>query len=187
MYSLNGKRDLFSRREQMNPINGKTWNIELQDSRNRFNFAPEFVELKLFAKVTTDSKNFNSVSINFSDGTKTKKNNFYKAFCTQFSRNIYYLLKSYLIHHQEEVMTSVSADKMSLSVKTPAKSTEKQESISEKFEQSNMIQAKPLLISKIPPRSFESAQNQGENRYLPLIVFFVLVFFLLYIYCIFFA
>ncbi|XP_037024443.1 uncharacterized protein LOC119066221 [Bradysia coprophila] len=104
MFTVSGACDVFFARKQQKLIDGNTLHLELHETMYRFVcFTKPMV---MFAKISTDVKNFNSVSIEFSDELRTCDDNFYKTFCQQFKDNIDYLLDVYFVHRHEMILMS---------------------------------------------------------------------------------
>lgn len=104
IFDINGTCDVFLGRKQTKKVTANTLNIELRDSQHRFknaNAAKCKINLNASVKITTDLENFDAVTVELSDQIKTKKNNFYKTFCTNFIQNVNNLLKIYFVYKSQ--------------------------------------------------------------------------------------
>ncbi|XP_055308241.1 uncharacterized protein LOC129572325 [Sitodiplosis mosellana] len=96
-FNITGSRDVFLGRKQTKKITVNTLNLEKLESQERYKQSLE-IQLKAVTKIRTDINNFDEVTIEFHDLIKTKKNNSFRTFFTNFDQNLNNLLKIYLVH-----------------------------------------------------------------------------------------
>lgn len=97
-FNIIGSRDVFLGRKQTKKIMVNTLNLEKLESQERFKNIALKIQLKAATKIRMDSTNFDEVTIEFIDLIKTKKNNFFKTFFTNFDQNLNNLLKIFFVH-----------------------------------------------------------------------------------------
>lgn len=93
---FSGTRDVFLGRKQTKKITNNSLAMEMLDSRERFNNALE-IQLKIAVQVSAN-ETFDGITIDFEDLIKTKKNNSFKTFLTNFDQNLNNLLKICFVH-----------------------------------------------------------------------------------------
>lgn len=98
MFVLSGTRDVFLGRKQSKKITIHSLNAEMMESQERHKNTAWEIQLKVYAKVLPESKNFDAIRIEFFDLIKTKKNNSFKTFFTNFDQNLNHLLKICFVH-----------------------------------------------------------------------------------------
>lgn len=94
--NITGTRDVFLGRKQTKKITNNSLAMEMLDSRERFNNALE-IQLKIAVQVSAN-ETFDGITIDFEDLIKTKKNNSFKTFLTNFDQNLNNLLKICFVH-----------------------------------------------------------------------------------------
>lgn len=98
-YILTGTRDCFLGRKQSKKITIQTLNAEMMESKERSKQSGTCeIQLKMYAKISADTKNYDAIHIDFYDLIKTKKNNSFKTFFTNFDQNLNHLLKICFVH-----------------------------------------------------------------------------------------
>lgn len=97
-FVLSGTKDVFLGRKQSKKITITSLNTEMMESQERFKNTAWEIQLKLEVKVLPDAKNFDAIQFEFHDLIKTKKNNSFKTFFTNFDQNINHLLKICFVH-----------------------------------------------------------------------------------------
>ncbi|XP_031620997.1 UTP:RNA uridylyltransferase 1 isoform X2 [Contarinia nasturtii] len=97
-FSIVGTRDVFLARKQTKKITVNTLNYERLESQERFKKNALQLQLSATVHVTTDVDNFELITVEFNDLIKTKKNNSFRNFITNFEQNLNNLLKVYLVH-----------------------------------------------------------------------------------------
>lgn len=97
-FNMIGSRDVFLGRKQTKKITVNTLNLEKLESQERFKKMALKIQLKAAAKIRMNTNNFDEVTIEFIDLIKTKKNNFFKTFLTNFDQNLNNLLKICFVH-----------------------------------------------------------------------------------------
>lgn len=95
---VSGNRDVFLGRKQTKKITRHSLNMEMVDSQERYKNTAWEIQLKATVNITTDLNNFDKVTIELIDQIKTKKNNSFKTFFTNFDQNLNNLLKIYFVH-----------------------------------------------------------------------------------------
>lgn len=98
MFVASGTRDVFLGRKQSKKITIHTLNAEMLDSQERHKKTTWEIQLKVHVKVLPDTNTYDDISIEFHDLIKTKKNNSFKTFFTNFDQNLNHLLKIYFVH-----------------------------------------------------------------------------------------
>lgn len=96
--SVSGTRDVFIGRKQTKKVTIHSLHAEMADSQDRVKKTTWEIQLKAFIKIASDTKNYDKVSIVIEDKIKTKKNNSFKTFLTNFDHNLNNLLKIYFVH-----------------------------------------------------------------------------------------
>lgn len=97
-FILSGTRDVFLGRKQSKKITVDSLNAEMMESQERHKNTAWEIQLKFYVKVSPDTKNFDAVQIEFHDLIKTKKNNSFRTFFTNFDQNLNHLLKICFVH-----------------------------------------------------------------------------------------
>lgn len=97
-YTLSGTKDVFLGRKQSKKITITSLNTEMMESQERFKNTAWEIQLKFHVKISQDTKNYDAIQIEFLDLIKTKKNNSFKTFCTNFDQNLNHLLKICFVH-----------------------------------------------------------------------------------------
>lgn len=92
-----GVKDVYMGRKQNKPVNAKAFEIEIMESKKRFEAAKE-IQLKASVKIVVDPANHAFVDIEFTDLKRIKKNNFFRAFITNFFQILKSLLNMYFIY-----------------------------------------------------------------------------------------
>lgn len=98
MFVVSGTRDVFLGRKQSKKITIHSLNAEMLDSQERHKKLTWDIQLKVMVKLLPDKNSFNDVTIEFHDLIKTKKNNSFKTFFTNFDQNLNHLLKICFVH-----------------------------------------------------------------------------------------
>lgn len=98
MFVLSGTRDVFLGRKQSKKITIHSLNAEMMESQERHKNTAWEIQLKVYAKVSPDTKNYDAIRVEFYDLIKTKKNNSFKTFFTNFDQNLNHLLKIFFVH-----------------------------------------------------------------------------------------
>lgn len=96
-FDVLGSRDVFLGRKQSKKIHVHSLNAEILDSKERFKNVALEIQLKANITITSTDK-FDGLKVEFNDLIKTKKNNFFKSFLTNFDQSINNLLKVYFVH-----------------------------------------------------------------------------------------
>lgn len=97
-YSLSGYRDVFLARKQAKKLTVNSLNYERLESQERFKKNALQIQLTATVNITTDKDNFELITMEFNDLIKTKKNNSFRNFLTNFEQNLNRLLRVYLVH-----------------------------------------------------------------------------------------
>lgn len=98
VFNVSGNRDVFLGRKQTKKITIHTLNAEMLDSQERCKNTAWEIQFKATVKIAADLNTFDNVTIEFHDQIKTKKNNFFKTFFTNFDQNLNNLLRIYFVH-----------------------------------------------------------------------------------------
>lgn len=101
IFEISGNRDVFLGRKQAKKINSNSLNMEMLDSQDRYKNSTIEIQLKAAVQISTTFGDSTEITINFEDSIKTKKNNSFKTFCTNFDQNLNNLLKIYFVHKKE--------------------------------------------------------------------------------------
>lgn len=96
--NVSGARDVFLGRKQTKKITIHSLHAEMLDSQERVKNTAWEIQLKASVKIATDINSFDNVTIELEDQIKTKKNNSFKTFFTNFDQNLNNLLKIYFVH-----------------------------------------------------------------------------------------
>lgn len=97
-FNIMGSHDVFLGRKQIKKITVNTFNLEKLESQERLKRSALKIQLKAATKIQTDVCNFDEVTIQFHDLIRTKRNNSFKSFVTNFGQSLNNLLKIYLVH-----------------------------------------------------------------------------------------
>lgn len=95
-FDITGTRDVFLGRKQTKKITINSLSAEMIDSQERFKNTAWEIQLKASVYISTDS--LDAVMIEFNDLIKTRKNNSFKTFFTNFDQNLNNLLKIYFVN-----------------------------------------------------------------------------------------
>lgn len=107
-FVISGNRDVFLGRKQTKKINVNSLNIEMLDSQERFKNTAIEIQLKAAVQLSANMSTFDAITINFEDLIKTKKNNSFKTFFTNFDQNLNNLLKIYFLYKIGTLSRNVS-------------------------------------------------------------------------------
>lgn len=101
-FCIEGSRDVFLGRKQTKKITINSLNAEMLDSIERFKNNSK--EIKLEASVNITTNTFDDITVDIADLIKTKKNNSFKTFLTNFDQNLNNLLKICFVHKSGNVI-----------------------------------------------------------------------------------
>lgn len=98
VFIVGGDRDVFIGRKQSKKINAQSLNAEMSDSQARYKKNSWEIQLKVNIKLLPNTTSFDDITVEFQDMIKTKKNNSFKTFFTNFDQNLNHLLKICFVH-----------------------------------------------------------------------------------------
>lgn len=101
--NVSGNRDVFLGRKQIKKITPQSLTAEMLESQARVKNTVLDIQLKASIRIKSDVNSFDNITIELEDQIKTKKNNSFKTFFTNFDQNLNNLLKIYFVHKSGHV------------------------------------------------------------------------------------